>query len=224
MKIKLIVALSFLGIYSSNLGQIDLSMVQIIEPVNDTLDFSVEYTDGCFSPQAHIFTNGSGTVNSDEIMVCWVINNGTPNCNPYETISFQIGWGMNLQTSYWDTICINQCQTIDLMCYVNHPNDPNQSNDTLRITLQDDCNNLGTSNFIKEFVKIYPNPVNNDLNVELSQNADFLNVLSADGRIIHTIKHPKNKIKINLDLYNPGIYLIQITSDKKQYTSKFIKQ
>jgi hypothetical protein len=223
MKLKSILITLTFGLSMTTFSQIDLSMVQFIEPTNDTVDFSVEYTNGCFSPMVHVFANGSGTVSSDEIAVCWVINNGTPQCRLYDSSAFTITWGMNLQPTYLDTICMNPCQSLELMCYISHPNDPNQSNDTLRITLQDNCPTLTTPEIQDLPVQIFPNPANTQINVRLNDQAEVLNVLSIDGRSMSSIQNPGKLEHVDLTTYTSGIYFIQILSNNQQYVSKFIK-
>jgi hypothetical protein len=185
----------------------------------------MEYTNGCFSPMAHIFTTGSQTVSSDEITVCWVVNNGTPDCALFDSNNpFQIGWGMNLQPTYWDTICINPCESIELMCYVSHANDPDHSNDTLRVILQDDCTLLKVPELQNTQIQIFPNPANSQINVRLNDQAEVLNVLTIDGKIKLSIQNPTDSEYIDLTAYHSGIYFIQVISDNHKYFSRFIKE
>ena len=211
----------FMSFYS--FGQIDLAMFQLIEPTNDTIDFSAEYTVGCFSPEVHIFTFGSGTISSDEITVCWSVYGGTPDCMPYSNIHFSIGWGINLQPTYWDTICVNPCEAVELVCYVTHPNDPNHNNDTLRVILIDQCVFLNTEEQTNKLFNSFPNPVKNKLNIELIGDIETLNIFSADGKIIQTIKNPNSAELIVTKNYAPGVYFLSAVSNNNKYTKKFIK-
>jgi hypothetical protein len=224
MKFKQLLFLLIFGVSTSAFGQIDIGIGFLVQPSNDTLDFSAEYTDGCFSPEIHMFTFGSGSVLSDEVIMCWEVNNGAPVCYPFSIVSFPIMWGTNLQSTYPDTICMNPCGSVDVTFYVSHPNDPNQSNDTLRITFQDDCGALNASNLDQELMNIFPNPAINELTVELNQSADVLNVLSIDGRVKQTIDRPENTVNINVDSYDPGVYLIEVISDDKRHISRFVKE
>ena len=66
---KYFTLLLFLFLNVHVFAQIDLRMISLIEPANDTVDFSTAYADGCFSPEAQAFSTGSGTVNSTDISV-----------------------------------------------------------------------------------------------------------------------------------------------------------
>lgn len=202
--------------------QIDLRMISLIEPANDTVDFSTTYPDGCFSPEAQAFSTGSGTVNSTDISVCWSVNGGALNCQPYDNISFPIGFGTNLQTTYWDTICVSSCQAIDLMCIVTHPNDPNPSNDTLRITLQDDCPSLPVRTYPEQISRIYPNPAVDFLTIELKKEIDLLRILSVDGQEVYAQTQPQLNNQIDISSFRTGLYLIQMMTGGRSYTKTVI--
>lgn len=214
--------LLFLFLNTNVFAQIDLRMVSLIEPANDTVDFSTAYPDGCFSPQAQAFSTGSGTVNSTDISVCWSVNGGASNCQPYDNISFSIGFGTNLQTTYWDTICVNSCQAIDLMCIVTHPNDPNPSNDTLRITLQDDCPSLPIRTYPEQIRRIYPNPAADFLTIELNEEIDLLRILSVDGQEVFARTQPQLYNHIDISSFRSGLYVIQMMAGNRSFAKTVI--
>ena len=224
MKLKSILFVWYFALSTTVFGQLDLTMMNWVAPANDTLDFSVAYVDGCFSPSVQMFTFGSGTVLSDEITMCWVINNGAPECNPFETSSFSIGWGMNLQSTYWDTICINPCQALELMCYVTHPNDPDHSNDTLRVTLQDDCTSLGLNDLQSTPLQVLPNPASDQITIRFQGQAEDLRLVSADGRILASKQNPSTSETIDLTGFNSGIYFVEVISKNHRYISRIVTQ
>ena len=215
---KYFTLLLFLFLNVHVFAQIDLRMISLIEPPNDTVDFSTAYADGCFSPEAQAFSTGSGTVNSTDISVCWSVNGGALNCQPYDNISFPIGFGTNLQTTYWDTICVNSCQAIDLMCIVTHPNDPHPSNDTLRITLQDDCPSLPIRTYPEQISRIYPNPAVGLLTIKLKEEIDRLRILSVDGQEVFAKTQPQLNNQIDVSSFHAGLYLIQMMIGGRSYS------
>jgi len=73
-------------------------------------------------------------------------------------------------------------------------------------------------------IKLYPNPVANDLNIDLSndiQQAEF-KLFDLQGRLLVTQNIGSDK-KINLEKLAGGIYLYQITTEKGIYQGKLIK-
>ena len=73
-------------------------------------------------------------------------------------------------------------------------------------------------------IKLYPNPVANDLNIDLSndiQQAEF-KLFDLQGRLLVTQNIGSDK-KINLEKLAGGIYLYQITTEKGTYQGKLIK-
>lgn len=101
-------------------------------------------------------------------------------------------------------------------------NDGNDNNSTSRITDNDHVNSI----------KIFPNPVEDVLNVEIQSKseASFNYVIfNAEGKQMN-INNDKNilmeglnNISINVQSLKPGIYLLKTTQNNKQESFKFIK-
>jgi len=69
---------------------------------------------------------------------------------------------------------------------------------------------------------IYPNPVKDMINISLKYKIDQVSIFSSFGRLICFISKINNEqaeIKVNL---NPGIYLIKVQSDQRQFIDRFI--
>ncbi len=100
--------------------------------------------------------------------------------------------------------------------------------DEFEVTI-DNCSGIGDSN--NDFVKIFPNPANNYLNVEFGTVAGGkcrLNILNILGHIIysdHNISLKSHQsIQINIKDYPEGIYIIRIQTDHNFiYQEKIIK-
>lgn len=75
----------------------------------------------------------------------------------------------------------------------------------------------------EEGVKIYPNPVQNVIYLELPENLvnSDLEILEQSGRVIHK---GKTTTQVDVNHYPAGIYLMRILNGEKAYHFKFVKQ
>lgn len=77
--------------------------------------------------------------------------------------------------------------------------------------------------FSKNLVKIYPNPVLNELKITSDLSITSVQILSVSGKIIHTY-HIDSLFEINLDLnIQPGIYLAHITTEGGTSIQQIVK-
>jgi alpha-tubulin suppressor-like RCC1 family protein len=95
-------------------------------------------------------------------------------------------------------------------------NIPTKMNDCGYIT---SLNNIVTSTY-----SIYPNPVNEILNIQnkINQTIEKISVMDVSGRKIS--EHKENDFELNIQGLKSGIYFIQILSEGKTYQYKFIKE
>lgn len=71
---------------------------------------------------------------------------------------------------------------------------------------------------------IYPNPTNDFLNIISPDNKNFsLNIFNTLGEIIYSSQANSN-LKLQTSNFSNGIYFLQVKSNNKFYTQKFIKQ
>jgi hypothetical protein len=78
------------------------------------------------------------------------------------------------------------------------------------------------SNLINEF-KIFPNPANSIIEIELAQIAN-VEILNLQGQIIKIINTPSLKIISDISKLTNGIYFIKVKTDKEIAIKKLIKQ
>jgi len=72
------------------------------------------------------------------------------------------------------------------------------------------------------FIQLYPNPVYNLLNIQTNFAENFqFQLRTLDGRILINENDPSKKM--NLEHLSPGIYLVEIQSDKGNYSKKILK-
>ena len=83
---------------------------------------------------------------------------------------------------------------------------------------------LGTSNFSKENIKMYPNPTTSILNLDFSNEiaVDKVKVIDMTGKTV--LQQDQNFTQINVDKLTSGLYIIELYSENEKFTSKFIKE
>ncbi len=89
---------------------------------------------------------------------------------------------------------------------------------------------VGDTKKLSSLIQIYPNPVENYLNINcqnIQSDTDFrLQILSIDGKIVYNQKMSTNSDinKINVSRWKKGFYFVYIKTDKQVYTQKLIKK
>lgn len=69
---------------------------------------------------------------------------------------------------------------------------------------------------------IYPNPVKDQINISLKYKIDHVDIYNSLGRLICSVSKINNEqVEIEVNL-NPGIYLIKVQSEKRQFIKRFI--
>lgn len=81
--------------------------------------------------------------------------------------------------------------------------------------------NLGTGDFKKVKMAIYPNPVSEILNIQTEDEILAATVYDSTGKTINTSAHSN---QINVSNLTKGLYIINIVTDKATYVQKFIKK
>ena len=80
--------------------------------------------------------------------------------------------------------------------------------------------NLDTENVTKESIKIYPNPVQDELNIQTNNLVKQIEIFDLTGKKVLTSKS-KN---INIQHLSKGTYLVKVITDKEELTQKVIKK
>jgi len=81
-------------------------------------------------------------------------------------------------------------------------------------------NTLSVEEFNTKKIKLYPNPVTNQLFVSGKEEAYGLEIYSSEGRLLQS-KILQNNTALQLDL-SSGLYLARISAKGKTETQKFI--
>ncbi len=89
---------------------------------------------------------------------------------------------------------------------------------TLNIT------SLAVSNVNKAQVKIYPNPVVDVLNIEADSKVSAVQVFDLTGKVVssHALNAVKNQV--NLSKLTPGVYVVNIQTEKGMQSVKIVKK
>ena len=81
--------------------------------------------------------------------------------------------------------------------------------------------NVGVPSYVTASPHVYPNPVNNELNLSIC-DASRVEVYDLLGKMILSEVHPDSKI--NVSYLQQGVYIVKIFTDNECYTEKFIKK
>lgn len=75
------------------------------------------------------------------------------------------------------------------------------------------------------YFAVYPNPVNNVLNIETKQAIEVssINIYNALGQLVLVVPNAQNVVKVDVSSLSAGNYFIKINSDKGASNTKFIK-
>ncbi|MEX2379635.1 MAG: T9SS type A sorting domain-containing protein [Vicingaceae bacterium] len=74
----------------------------------------------------------------------------------------------------------------------------------------------------KAFVKLYPNPVNSTLNIEIEGNRkiESIELYDLNGRLVH--RFPGNTKSIDFSTHPKGLYLIKLNSKGQEFSKKIV--
>lgn len=85
----------------------------------------------------------------------------------------------------------------------------------------------GTHDFLSsEYLKVYPNPVNDVLNVQLPVNANEINVslFNSSGQIVYSEKLTNRYFfSVEMENYEKGLYFLSVRTGDKNYFRKIIR-
>lgn len=83
---------------------------------------------------------------------------------------------------------------------------------------------LSINEFSLKAATIYPNPSNGSFSIETNTSLDKINVYSQTGSLVKTIEllDQSNKIDLNLNNFQKGIYLIELQNETEKTWKKII--
>ena len=72
-------------------------------------------------------------------------------------------------------------------------------------------------------VALSPNPASNLIAIEMSSSFDRVTILNAKGQEIKSYNQPTNQQKVDVSLYNSGVYFVRFEKAGKTWTTRFVK-
>ena len=144
--------------------------------------------------------------------------------------SYNDMWRINSSTLVWqslDTIpalgrrggmCFNSSTTIYYSTGIDQTN--NRLKETWKVFNPTTIN----ENDWSKKISVYPNPANDFIDIETDFKNCYFSVFNATGKLILREKTNQSKTRIDLSNYANGLYFIQLQSDEKMISKKFIKQ
>jgi len=94
------------------------------------------------------------------------------------------------------------------------------------LKIKREINSLNKSELLKNYIKIYPNPCDKFINIEIFENNTtneiIIELINIDGKIINKLKTREKHVKFELNDDNK-IYLLKIISNNHTYVEKIIK-
>lgn len=121
-----------------------------------------------------------------------------------------LGWS-NDSNTYWNSSTMSA--TVALGCNVmDKPDDPPD-------TTQNDTTQTDTlpNNFYQQeinSVKVYPNPTNSIINIQLAAGSKQIKIFNMRGELMLHTKPQKEITRLNIGHFEPGIYILQVEGEK----------
>jgi hypothetical protein len=118
----------------------------------------------------------------------------------------------------------------DFIIRITYQGNTQQSNGNNRydnITLKGDASNVGLkqNEMFAEGIKLYPNPVNNELNISSTQNFEYIQVLDLTGKVVYESRKLETDFhSTNVSQLNAGTYVVRIIGKSNVANLKFVKQ
>lgn len=83
---------------------------------------------------------------------------------------------------------------------------------------------LGLSEIKTNKPVVYPNPASESLLIDVGNKNGIINIYNSQGQIVIKDIEVESKIKIEVDKLKPGLYIIELYSNKEKVYTKFIKK
>jgi hypothetical protein len=83
---------------------------------------------------------------------------------------------------------------------------------------------LATEDFATSNIKMYPNPVQNNLMISAIDNLSDIEIFNMMGQKVMSVQPNSNAITLPTETLEQGTYLIKVTIDGKMVSSKFVKE
>ena len=235
--------LKSLALYGCNLSEIDISNNPLLTNLNAELN-PISELDTSNNPQlTYLYLSSNNLVDlniennlllktlrvtntqiesfdlSNHADLEWVILRSN---NNLEALNIKNGNNQNIDPSYFDIRYTNlDCVQVDNPAY-SYANWTNKDSETVYST---DCENMSTNENSDDFIRVYPNPVENLLSIQNSNpKINQILIFDLSGKIILNQNLTVGTNQINVKNLPKGMYVVQIKSDNQIIkTEKIIK-
>ena len=172
-------------------------------------DFFVEFYNGSSYQVIGQYVRGTDFNNNSFFTDTIVLDAGTYNFNANNRFRFRNDASTNNDQIYFDQVII--------------------SGDNVRTpapTVIDNGSAIRSfTEFSKDNIKLYPNPANTVLNIEiLDGNYDEITIFSTTGKIVHVGSTDVNQQAVDVTRFAAGMYFVRFVSNGKAVTKRFIKE
>jgi uncharacterized delta-60 repeat protein len=82
--------------------------------------------------------------------------------------------------------------------------------------------NIGVQEIQSDEIQLFPNPTNNNVTIKMVVSSAFVVITDIHGKILED-RFISNGEIISLSNYESGVYIFQLNTDKKSYTSRVVK-
>lgn len=79
-------------------------------------------------------------------------------------------------------------------------------------------------NFVNKDIKAFPNPTQNILNIKSQSIISSTEILDSNGRIINSSTQNNNEVKLDIENFQSGMYLLKVTTENGTSIQKIIKK
>jgi hypothetical protein len=151
----------------------------------------------------------------------WNFGNGTTANTSYPTTNYDVDgtYTVCLYGTSYDGCVVDSCLTFTIDSLGWTPGGV-MINYTLNVVPE---YTVGVTELTNN-VKVWPNPVLGNVNINTPSNSGMLRVMSIDGKCVYQQKYFTNNIQFDSETLSSGTYVITLTDDSgKFYTTRIIK-
>lgn len=102
--------------------------------------------------------------------------------------------------------------------------DTNASSEIITVKVTIDRDYLSVDDFTKNQFSFYPNPAQNELNLEAANSIDEIVLYNVIGQKVKEVTPNETETRINLEDLHSGMYIMKVTVNGKVNSYKLIKQ
>jgi len=89
----------------------------------------------------------------------------------------------------------------------------NNESEAISVVVQFSATTTGIGDIEETAIAVYPNPANNFVNIESQSRIERIGIYDLTGKTVYSTTSDQNKLKINIDFLESGIYLIKLETE-----------